>query len=237
MTSGRAAATRARLRRRHPGEQSGEGRDRWLISYADLVTLLFALFVVLFAAADHERAALIARSIATQLGDTEPSGQENSGNGLLPGADSLLAEQAAINRAFANNQSLVALARVKRTDRGIVISLAEAGFFAPGDASLREDASVLIDELANALRDSSAPIRVEGHTDSMPINNARYHSNWELSTARASSVVARLLGRGVQSSRLSAAGYADERPVADNATPEGRALNRRVDLVILSQKN
>lgn len=237
MTNKRVTARGARHASRRSGEQACEGRDRWLISYADLVTLLFALFVVLFAAADHERARLIAHSIATQFGDTETSSQEIRGNSVLPGTDSLTKEQAAVNRAFANNQTLMASARVTRTERGLVVSLAEAGFFAPGDAGLRDDALALIDDLADALRESEAQLRVEGHTDSTPINNARYHSNWELSTARASSVLARLLVRGIPSARLSVAGYADERPVADNSTPEGRALNRRVDLVILSKKN
>src|SRR4051812_42024314 len=98
---------RVRRGRARAGAESGEGRDRWLISYADLVTLLFALFVVLFAAADHERARLIAHSIAAQIGDAEtnaPAGPDIKGNNVLPGTDSLVAEQAAINRAFANNQ-------------------------------------------------------------------------------------------------------------------------------------
>lgn len=232
-------AKRTRGRRRRSSHEAGEGRDRWLISYADLVTLLFALFVVLFAAADHERARLIANSIAAQIGDAETAAPavQNKGDSVLPGTDSLIDEQAAINRAFTNNQLLGSRARVSRNERGIVVSLAEAGFFAPGDAGLRDDASALVDDLADALAQTDAPLRIEGHTDSQPINNPRFHSNWELSTARASYVLERLTARGIPSSRLSVAGYADERPVADNSTPEGRALNRRVDLVILSGKD
>jgi chemotaxis protein MotB len=104
---------------------------------------------------------------------------------------------------------------------------------------VREDAGELLDALADTLRESAqkaAQIRVEGHTDSTPIATARYPSNWELSSARASAVLTRLMSRGVPSSRLALAGYAGERPVADNATAEGRALNRRVDLVVLEAK-
>ena len=231
----RANFSGRRRRTRHNGSpESGEGRDRWLISYADLVTLLFALFVVLFAAADHERARSISQSMAAELGETENSAMVNQSNGVVPGVDKLAKEEAAINRAFANNQTLGSRARMTRTDHGLVISLAEAGFFAPGEAALREDALSLIDTLADSLRDSDAPLRVEGHTDSQPISNSRYPSNWELSTARAASVLAHLTARNIPSARLSVAGYADERPIADNATPEGRALNRRVDIVVLS---
>lgn len=224
-----------RTHRTHDEAATVEGRDRWLLSYADLVTLLFALFVVLYAAADHERARLVVRSIAAQFGSSDESAsQHDGGNGLLPGADSLANEQIAINQAFANNQMLGARARVTRTDRGLVVSLAEAGFFAPGEATVRADALALVDTLADALRASDAPLSIEGHTDSLPISNSRYPSNWELSTARASNVLARLIAHGIPSARLAVAGYADERPVADNSTPEGRALNRRVDIVILS---
>jgi chemotaxis protein MotB len=223
---------RRRRTRKNGSHEASEGRDRWLISYADLVTLLFALFVVLFAAADHERARSISSSIAAEFGESSTTLNQNSG--VLPGATPLAKEEAAINRAFANNQTLGSRALVTRTGRGLVISLAEAGFFAPGEAALREDALSLVDTLADALRDSDAPLRIEGHTDSTPISSSRYPSNWELSTARAASVLAHLTARNIASARLSVAGYADERPIADNSTPEGRALNRRVDIVILS---
>ena len=230
-------AARAR-RGGHGGESGAEERDRWLISYADLVTLLFALFVVLYAAADRERAAQIARSVAVEMGEAAPAGGDApGGRGVLPGADSLVAEREAIERAFAGNETLRQRARVSHTERGIVVSLDEAGFFASGDATLREDAQPLVDALGEALRGTDAPLRVEGHTDSTPISNARFPSNWELSSARASGVLARLSARGVSASRLSVAGYGGERPAATNDTPEGRARNRRVDVVILRGKS
>ncbi len=223
-----------RIKRHRVRAETAESRDRWLLSYADLVTLLLALFIVLYAAADHERAIRIASAFATEFTQTGTSGGSAVGAGLLPAADSLLA-QAAIERAFAANKNLQERARVTRTDRGLVVSLTEAGFFAPGDASMRSDALPLLNVLADALRESKAGLRVEGHTDSLPISTARYPSNWELSAGRAATVLTCLSERGIPASRLSVAGFAGERPIADNATAEGRALNRRVDLVVLKQ--
>lgn len=218
--------------RRNAGSDPVESRDRWLISYADLMTLLLALFIVLYAAADHERATKIASAIAAQFSE---GGAVNppAASGVLPGADSLVAARAAIDRAFARNSSLRDRARVKVTERGVVVSLTEAGFFAPADASIREDALTVLEALAQALRESKSQVRVEGHTDSLPISTARYPSNWELSAARAATVLSHLVKDGVPASQLSVAGFAGERPVGDNNTAEGRALNRRVDLVIL----
>ncbi len=231
--------------RRTPDSSSGDHRDRWLISYADLVTLLFALFVVLYAAADHERARAVAEALAGQVNGAQPSASSASaaasvidgGRGVLPGARALERTRAAIDKTIEANSKLRAYARVLKTESGLVISLAEAGFFAPGEAGVREDAAVMLDALADTLREDNTQLRVEGHTDATPISTARYPSNWELSSARASAVLARLIASGISPSRLSLAGYAGERPVADNATPEGRALNRRVDLVILQAKD
>jgi chemotaxis protein MotB len=209
-----------------------ELRDRWLLSYADLMTLLLAMFIVLYAAADHERATKVASAIAAQFSEGGTT-HAPAAAGVLPGADSLVAARAAIDRAFAMNASLRNRARVKVTEHGVVVSLTEAGFFAPADASIREDALTVLAPLAEALLESKALVRVEGHTDSLPISTARYPSNWELSAARAATVLSHLVAAGVPASRLSVAGFAGERPVGDNATPEGRALNRRVDLVVL----
>jgi chemotaxis protein MotB len=196
------------------------------------MTLLLAMFIILYAAADHERATKIASALAAQFSEGGAVSAP-AGTGVLPAADSLLAARAAIDRVFANNSNLRNRARVKVTERGVVVSLTEAGFFAPADASIREDALPLLDALAVALQESSSQLRVEGHTDSSPISTARYPSNWELSAARGATVLSHLVEVGVPASRMSVAGFAGERPVGDNNTTEGRALNRRVDLVVL----
>jgi len=210
-----------------------DSRDRWLISYADLVTLLLALFIVLFASADHKRATNIASAMAAQFNQSGDPIVSPASTGVMPAADSLVAVRTAIERTFATNKALRDRAAIRITERGLVVSLTEAGFFAPADADIRGDAPPLLDALADALRESDAPLRVEGHTDSLPISTARYPSNWELSAARATTVLTYLAGHGIPAARLSVAGYAAGRPIANNATAEGRAQNRRVDLVVL----
>lgn len=217
-------------RRRKASENDAETRDRWLISYADLVTLLLALFVVLYAASDSERARQIARVF-----DGEMRQANSGGSGVLPGADSLVSERAKIEAVLSQNQSFQQRAKIRQTEKGVVVSLAEAGVFASGEAEINMEAARLVDALAESLRESEATIRIEGHTDSTPISTARFPSNWELSTARAAAVLSRLISRGVKPARLSAAGYGGEQPVADNSSAEGRAANRRVDVVILNR--
>lgn len=208
-----------------------EPHERWMISYADLVTLLFALFVVLYAAADHERASQVAQAVTAAVGNY-PASSSNSTD-VSSRSKPINNTRAAIERTFTANPALRSRARILESKDGFTVSLAEAGFFAPGDATVRDDARTLIETVADALLDSPAQLRIEGHTDSMPISTSQYPSNWELSSARASVVLGQFLARGFPPSRLALAGYAGERPIADNTKPEGRALNRRVDLVIL----
>jgi chemotaxis protein MotB len=238
--TGGGAGPRRRARRiggRGARGSHGEPHDRWLVSYADLVTLLLALFILLYATADAGRARAVAEALRAQFGAGEDDdAAATAGRGVLPGADSLAETQAAFERAVLASASLRGKARVGRDARGVFISLTEAGFFAPGVAEVRDaESAAAVDALAAVLRESSAPIRVEGHTDSQPISTPRYPSNWELSAARGASVLARLAAAGVPEGRMSVAGFAGERPVAGNETQEGRALNRRVDIVVLGQ--
>ena len=207
-------------------ESDHRNRDRWLISYADLLTLLLALFIVMYAASDKERAHQIAEGFSTM---------STGGTGILPGNDSEKTVRAKFEERLMANPVLSQKTKMRQTKDGLVVSLSEAGFFAPGEAVINSEAETVINTLAESLNGGFAQIRIEGHTDSTPISNVRYPSNWELSTARASSVLVRLIEHGIGPERLSAAGYGGFQPVADNATPEGRAQNRRVDVVILGQ--
>jgi len=213
--------------RRHKSEDENESRhrDRWLLSYADLLTLLLALFIVMYAASDKERAKQIAESF---------SSQNTGGSGILPGSESESDERAKFEQKLLENPVLMQKTKMRQTKQGLIVSLSEAGFFAPGDAVINQEAQAVIEMLAETLRNNSAQIRIEGHTDSTPISNARYPSNWELSTARASMVLAKFIERGISPERLSAAGYGGFQPIADNSTAEGRAQNRRVDVVIIN---
>jgi flagellar motor protein MotB len=181
----------------------------------------------MYAASDHERARIIATSFAAQ---------NTGGNGVLPEHDSLKGEPAArFAKKLLENPVLVQKTKMRQTERGLIVSLSEAGFFAAGEAVIAPEAEAVVGTLAESLQTSDVQVRVEGHTDSTPISNARYPSNWELSTARAASVLIRLTERGIRPERLSAAGYGGFQPVADNSTAEGRAQNRRVDVVILNR--
>lgn len=122
---------------------------------------------------------------------------------------------------------------LRETPEGLVISLREVGFFESGSAEIRASSLPAFERLANLLRESDYDIRIEGHTDNVPIHNTKFSSNWDLSTARATATVRLLLVNfGFDPERLAAAGYAEFRPIASNETPEGRAMNRRVDVVV-----
>jgi len=207
-------------------DEHGRNRDRWLISYADLMTLLLALFIVMYAASDKERAHQIAEGF---------SSQESGGSGILPGTDSVKPDADQYEKQLLGNLLLIQKTKMQRTSAGVVVSLSEAGFFAAGEAVINPDAQNVIETVADTLKNSDVHIRIEGHTDSTPISNAKYPSNWELSTARASTVLSKLIDEGITPQRLSAAGYAGFQPIADNSTPDGRAQNRRVDIVILNR--
>lgn len=212
-------------RRKSPVHEDSQ-RDRWLISYADLVTLLLAFFIVMYAASDRERAKQIAAGF---------SAQNTGGDGILTGHDSPKEGHPEVSRRILEDPVLMQKTKIRQTDRGLIVSLSEAGFFAPGEGVINRESESVINRIAESLQNTGVQIRVEGHTDSTPIANTRYPSNWELSTARAASVLIRLTERGVAPERLSAAGYGGFQPVADNSTPEGRAQNRRVDIVILNR--
>jgi chemotaxis protein MotB len=128
--------------------------------------------------------------------------------------------------------------RTRMDGRGLVISLGEGGFFDSGSDVLKQEGRTLLDSIANTLARSPNQIRVEGHTDNVPIRNSRFPSNWELSTSRATTIIAHLITNfGFAPDRLSAAGYAEYRPEESNDTAEGRAHNRRVDIVVLSPRS
>lgn len=241
--------------------------ERWLISYADFITLLFALFVVLFASSqvDKRKTIAVAQSIQIafqQLG-VFPSGKGNeamerikllanvnppaSQNGAIPpgekspnilsGPQYMKGEFAGIKRAL---QRVLApeihyhAVNLMITREGLIISLQEVGFFDSGSAVLKPDATPALSKIASILSQTPQNIRVEGHTDNVPIHNSKFASNWELSTARATEVLNLLITRfGIAPQRLSAAGYAKFHPVASNKTIQGRARNRRVDIVVL----
>ena len=199
--------------------------DRWLFGYADIVTLLLACFASLYAAQESS-------SAADADAATRPVALISAGTpSLNPSWHSLTAALAPIASLSADLPGF----DVTTTGRGIVLSFAEAGSFPIGQAEITPAARRVLFAVADALRDHTSQVRIEGHTDDTPIRTAAFASNWELSTARATAVVRFLIEEGrVPPQLLAAAGYGEHRPRVPNDSPEGRARNRRVDLVVLA---
>lgn len=221
--------------------------ERWLVSYADFITLMFAFFTTLYAISTVDAKKLNAMVESTQEA-FEPKGAAAGGRILVgkqptpklsmgagPGGEVGLADlQKQITERLAGE---IAEKRVEieRDRRGLVISIREAGSFSVGSADLTGDAQSLLRELGSVLAGISNQVRVEGHTDDVPIHTARFGSNWELSTTRATNVIAFLLDHAsVLPEHVSAAGYAEHHPRVANSSTANRTRNRRVDLIILN---
>jgi chemotaxis protein MotB len=219
------------------------GHDRWLLSYADLVTLLLALFTTLYAASSIDAQKLEPLSVSLQQAfDTPAPGaaEPKRGSAIVApvrvvaeriGPDDSLSQRLAKDLAEALKLDRVAM---HRDARGLVLSLPEEAAFAVGRSDVSAEARDTIARIATAVAPTPNSIRIEGHTDDVPIRTAVYASNWELSTARASAVVAYLVeSTDLAPERLSAAGYGEYHPRVPNDSAENRARNRRIDIVIL----
>ncbi len=246
-------------RKKHPEHVNHE---RWLVSYADFITLLFAFFVVLFASSQTDKKKQIKLAEAMQSAFT-PLGTFDAHSKTPPLTDTSAASvtdatPAAISPPFPSTSTETleeTRARLTRllakevaaghippgsmtmriTPDGLVISLHEIGFFPSGSAEVRTEAVAMLTILANTL--PSGSLRIEGHTDNVPIHTVQFASNWELSTARSTAIARLLLERGpVNPTNLSAAGYAEFHPIASNATEDGRMQNRRVDIILLRRQ-
>jgi len=291
------------MSRKKEEHEKEPNHERWLVSYADFITLLFAVFVVLYAMSqvDKARVAKVIASTNEAFGVAKSSSApvfnviDSDSANLVPMPDplkqkttvpdssteqkrkiaQLLKDKTSIDKDFEapileTSQEGTAkrieekkkvraeeqdFKRIKEniTDflqekgavdkvsmeigpRGLVISLKDTEFFDSGKAVVRPDSMVLLDNISAAIGQYSNRVRIEGHTDNAPIKTALFPSNWELSTARATNIVHYLVEtHSVPPERLSATGYGEYRPIADNITLEGRQKNRRVDVVLLSE--
>ena len=241
-------------------KKSHANHERWLVSYADFITLLFAFFVVLyaFAKADQKKQVEVTAAIDTAfrtLGIFGDTTHKPSKIGHATGADAaqipmniVMGEEVLaparvrsdLNRIRRDleqrlsNQVAQHTVSIKMGRDGLVISLREAGFFDSGSATPRAETVPTLRQIAGSLAGSPYDLRVEGHTDDIPIHTAEFDSNWELSSARATRIARLFLDmKSISADRLSAAGFAEFHPVATNATAEGRAENRRVDLLVM----
>jgi chemotaxis protein MotB len=245
----------ARLRATRRNHEVHAGRERWLVSYADFITLLFAFFVVMYAlsSVNEGKYRVLTQSLNQAFG-SENKEKANEGIMLVTppnlkahnDAVRLRTENAAKRREKKMRELATALQSVlapldsqgplhiAQTAKGIVIEIGASALFAPAEAKLEPQAVQILNAAADVLAASDHAIRIEGHTDALPIATPVYPSNWELSAARASAVAKLFVENGVQGSRVGVTGYAANRPVDTNATPEGRARNRRVTLLVLA---
>jgi chemotaxis protein MotB len=218
--------------------------DRWLVSYADFSTLLFALFATMYAISNVDAKHM--PSVAEVVQSAFPDAR---GRSIVPPAG-VLPEPGASRKPIPGPaedirqivaRELAAEIKMRRVDlgldhRGVILSIPESGLFAIGSDQMSANARALMIRIAAMLArlEHGNAIRVEGHTDDTPVHSARFRSNWDLSTARATEVVTLLVDRGISPARLSAAGYAEFHPRTANRSADDRAMNRRVDLVILN---
>ena len=222
------------------------GRDRWLLSYADFITLLLALFVVLYASArvDESRDASLFEGLQAAFFFDQSSPSPVPTRGPAPGAEAANAEALApVPVLMQLEEDLVdAVERTPRepgeepgislhqTERGLVIRLASTEFFPAGGAEIPPERRAALGAMAPALASTTSSLQFEGHTDSQPVGPGPYPSNWELSAARAAGVARVLVEAGQAPESVEVQSFGEYRPVADNATAEGRAQNRRVEI-------
>lgn len=232
-------------KKKAPEAPPPENHERWIVSYADMVTLLFALFVVLYATSDANPQKLQsvhhsisqAFSVGVLQGTNGSSAVFNSGGGITPTmaeikSRNLVSLEATLG-SFAKANNLEGKVQIRSDADSITISLADNLLFDSGSADMRPGSADVLQQVANALRGLPNDMRIEGHTDNVPVNSPDFATNWELSGARASRVLRFLDEQGGLDNELFLAGYAETQPLGDNSTPEGRALNRRADIVIL----
>jgi len=232
--------------------------DRWLVSYADFITLLFAFFVVMFATAqtDNAKTRAVSESVkralqgesfktafAMLLGD--PGHPKVPASARQPGLGADEKANAGLTPTLAELMPLLARQLQRETEdghlslhmtaRGLTISFTQAALFSSGEGDILPSIYPTIKTIANAMNQVHNPARTEGHTDSIPIHNSRFRSNWDLSAARSIALAELLIEDGVARERLSVSGYADTDPIESNDTAAGREKNRRVDIVVLNE--
>lgn len=228
-----------------------DNHERWLVSYADFITLLFAFFVVMYALStvNEGKYRVLSNSIVQAFRNVQVNteGQIVAQTiPALPKANLVSKAQEAFKqkqREKMRNMAKEIIAvmaplieqgkvRVLETNRGVSVEINDSVLFPPGQAVLQPSLAKAMKSIADVLVSAEFPVTIEGHTDNVPINNTQFPSNWELSAVRATTVLRLFADAGVSPQRLTAIGYADTRPIEANTLVEGRARNRRVTILI-----
>ncbi len=257
------------MARKRKKEEEHESLERWLVSYADFITLMFAFFVTMYAISkvDEQKLGSAVESVQRALGSLIPVSvtQKDAGAFLSTPAPmdvSMNSSAEVAEKTLEKGDQFAKLAEEIKKEveagkgeldksgagqldqikflvdrRGLIIRVPESFFFDSGQASLRPEAIPVLKVLGKSLEKIPNHIRVEGHTDSVPIHTPQFPSNWELSATRATTIIRHLLANfRFAPNKLSATGYGEFHPIAPNTTPEGRRQNRRVDILLLSTK-
>jgi len=243
-------------------EDVHDNHERWLVSYADFITLLFAFFVVMYAISslNEGKYKVLSNSLVSAFKNPAASMGANQSND----SQSILKAEpdGSMIKVFDEQKTQAQLERKQKQERmrsmakdilqalgpliddgsvtvtqsniGITVEINASVLFSPGEALLNEGSMEALRAVARVIKEHNHEIQVEGHTDNIPIHTLNFPSNWELSTARASSVIRLFIDNGVGANRLTAIGYGENRPVASNDTSEGRKRNRRVSIMILA---
>ncbi len=243
-------------------EEISENHERWLVSYADFITLLFAFFVVMYAVSsiNDGKYKVLSGSLINAFKNPAATAdvaqqmhfnpivqeelQHSESNAVAEVKRIKIIEKQKNMQSMARDvlQVLAPLisngkVRVTQSNLGITVEINASVLFSPGEAQLSEESIEALQAVAHVLKNHQHEIRVEGHTDNLPIHTTYYPSNWELSTARASSVIRLFIDSGVSGQRLMAIGYSENKPVDSNDTIEGRMRNRRVAIMIMSNEH
>ncbi|MDP1786607.1 flagellar motor protein MotD [Nitrosomonas sp.] len=247
-------------KRKQESDEHADNHERWLVSYADFITLLFAFFIVMYAVSSvnegkyrvlssslvsafkSDNSSNLAPSKATEFSpiSIQQLNQTDSIK-LIDNLSSQKTKKQEKMKSMAKNilhalEPLVkdGQVRVTQSSLGITVEINASVLFSPGQAKLADNSSLTLQAVAHVIKGHEHEIHVEGHTDNLPIQTENFPSNWELSSARASSVIRLFIENGVEAHRLTALGYGENRPIETNETPEGRKRNRRVTVMIMS---
>jgi chemotaxis protein MotB len=229
------------MRSKFNEEEKPQNHERWLLTYADLITLLMIFFVIMYAMSnvDTKKYEQLNKSLngVFEGGDGIMTGTENK----MP-SDTVVEQQNLENlkkqlEEYIHTNNLDKSVSINIEPKGLVISLKDTIMFDTGKAQIKETSKDKLIEIGKMFNKTDNYIRVEGHTDNIPIKNGDFKSNWELSAIRSTNVIELFINySNVSPERLSSVGYGEFRPIADNSTEEGKSKNRRVDIIILKSK-
>jgi len=236
-------------------EEEHENHERWLVSYADFITLLFAFFTILYATSqkDMSKAQEFQKSIQkafksyVDFGGNQGKFVDNqTATAIIPPPIDVVPLEGGpqetqdfvereIEKALGESDEKIYISDIRSDSEGVHVSLASSTFFDPGEALIKAQALPALEKICQVVVKLNRRLLIEGYTDNVPIHTARFPSNWELSATRASTIVRYMIARyRFDPSKLAAIGYADQRPLSPNDTPEHRAKNRRIDILIVT---